>query len=101
MHAGTYRVGRSDICDTLIIASEPLTYEVDDWTLVPANHIIVAMPGSGDTDSVTDVIVEPVRAQWRAEGAAAADAASSGECTTTATASKIPTMGLHTGGEPI
>ena len=50
MSAGTYRVGQTDTRDTLIIASEPLTFEVDDWTLVPANHLIVAMPGASDTD---------------------------------------------------
>lgn len=60
MHEGTFRVGSAYPKDTVLISSEPLTYVLEDWSLVPANSIVMCTPSPTPGDyAVQDVKVIP------------------------------------------
>eukprot|EP01100_Stratorugosa_tubuloviscum_P008297 TRINITY_DN3453_c1_g2_i1.p1 TRINITY_DN3453_c1_g2~~TRINITY_DN3453_c1_g2_i1.p1 ORF type:complete len:327 (-),score=162.82 TRINITY_DN3453_c1_g2_i1:116-1057(-) len=63
MAEGTFRVGRSEPKDTVLIASEPLTTILEDWTLIPSNHMIVAY-GSKNGSAVSNVEILPINVDY-------------------------------------
>jgi hypothetical protein len=78
-----------DVPDTLIVASEPLTYELDDWTLVPRNHMVVAHADPAAPHRVARVEMRPVHVTW------------TDFFGLTPSASPAASYRVHTGGEPV
>jgi glutamine amidotransferase len=56
-----FRMGKADPKDTVLVASEPLTFVDEDWTLVPRNHMILITGDRATPQDVTRVEMRSIK----------------------------------------